>query len=497
MYFDWTEYKAAIKRATRFLNNVIDVNDFPIEKIKEVTLKVRPIGLGAMGYAHMLYMLGIAYNSPEALELKAKLFNTLTMQSMKESMNIAAETSLSYPAFDYDLFMKANERFFNYDADLSDPDSVDRVGWLIALKKDIKRYGTANSCFTSIAPNGSIAYIANTTGGIEPVYALTYSRKIEKQNKEYETVYITDPIFDQYLTDNYDEETKIKILDQVANNSGSCQMVLDIPEEMRKVFVVAGDLTPMEHLDSLAVVAVNTSLSVSKTINLPADATREEISEVYLKAHALGVIGVTVYRDGCRDGILSHSVKDDKPAIVKTNAPKRPKKLPCHVYRVSILNRITDKPEKWIIFVGLLNDDPYEIFAGQIGSVDFATDITEGELVKAGKKDGKTVYQFHSKGEVLVENIQEAYLNGLREYITRLMSWGLRHGGGIEYLKEVLQKSDGTIVDFNKAVIRAIGKYGKALASKEKCPTCNSDMRYEAGCVKCSNPECGFSKCNG
>jgi len=496
VYFDWDEYIKAIKRATRFLNNVIDVNDFPIKKIKDVTLKVRPIGLGAMGYAHMLYLLEIPYNSPKALKLKAKLFHTLTMQSMRESVNIAAENRSRYPAFNYDLFMKANERFFTYDTDLTDPDSIEYCEWLKTLASDINSYGAANSCYTSIAPNGSIAYIADmTTGGIEPVYALTYSRSIEKMDKQYEVVYITDPIFDNYLTMNYDIETKTNILSQVANDKGSCQNVQEIPEEMRKVFVVAGDLTPMEHLDSLAVAAVNTSLSVSKTINLPADATREEISEVYLKAHALGVIGVTVYRDGCRDGILNHSVKDDKEIIVKTNAPKRPKRLPAHVYRVSILNRVTDKPEKWIIFVGLLDGDPYEIFAGKIDGKDFSTDITEGELVKT-KKDGKSVYQFHSEGEVLVENIQEAYLNGLREYITRIMSWGLRHGGGIEYLKEVLQKSDGTIVDFNKAIIRAIGKYCKNVASKEKCPTCNADLRYEGGCVVCSNPECAFTKCS-
>ena len=495
VYFDWEEYTKAIKRATRFLNNVIDINDFPIKKIKDITLKVRPIGLGAMGYAHMLYMLEIPYNSPEALKLKAKLFHTLTMQSMRESVNIAAENHTRYPAFDYDLFMKANKRFFTYDTDLSDPDSIEYTEWLKTLASDVNRYGAANSCYTSIAPNGSIAYIADmTTGGIEPVYALTYSRSIEKMDKQYEVVYITDPVFDAYLTANFDIETKIKILAQVANDKGSCQNVEEISIEMRKVFVVAGDLTPMEHLDSLAVAAVNTSLSVSKTINLPADATREEISEVYLKAHAQGVIGVTVYRDGCRDGILNHSVKDDKEIIVKTNAPKRPKRLPAHVYRVSILNRVTDKPEKWIIFVGLLDGDPYEIFAGKIDGKDFSTDITEGELVKT-KKDGKSVYQFHSENEVLVENIQEAYLNGLREYITRIMSWGLRHGGGIEYLKEVLQKSDGTIVDFNKAIIRAIGKYCKNVASKEKCPTCNADLRYEGGCVTCSNPECSFTKC--
>jgi ribonucleoside-diphosphate reductase alpha chain len=477
--FDWKAFTLAIRHATRFLDAIIDHNKFPLYKIKDVTLKIRPIGLGVMGYAHMLYMLDIPFNSQTAYEFSNKLFNCLTVVSMEESIEIAKETGKSYPAFNLDLYLKANERFIPKD---------------LKMYNDLKTYGTANSCNTSIAPTGSISYLCNTSGGIEPVFALTFSRRIEKLNREYETVYITDPVFEQYLTDNYDDKTKIKILSEVANNKGSCQKVQEIPEEKRKVFVVASDISPMEHLTSLGIVARNTSLSVAKTVNMDSTATREEISEIYLKAQELGIIGVTVYRDGCRDGILVHNIKDDKEVIAKTNAPKRPKKLPCHVYRVNILNRVTSESEKWIIFVGLLDGDPYEIMAGKINGTDFDHNITEGEMVKV-KRDGKSIYQFCYNDYVLVDNVQEAYLNGLREYITRLMSWGLRHGAGIEYLREVLQKSDGTIVDFNKAIIRAINKYVKVVNSKEKCPRCNSDLKYIEGCVKCSDPECSFARC--
>jgi ribonucleoside-diphosphate reductase alpha chain len=250
----------------------------------------------------------------------------------------------------------------------------------------------------------------------------------------------------------------------------------------------------MEHLESLGIVSRNTSLSVSKTINLPSTATKEEISEVYLKAHELGVIGVTVYRDGCREGVLVHNTtKDDKDSIVKTNAPKRPKKLPCHVYRSTIFNRITNESEKWIVFIGLLNEDPYEIIAGKITDIDFDHTITEGEMVKT-KKDGKKVYQFIHNGSVLIDDVRGIFLNELREYVTRLMSLSLRHGAGIEYLKEVLQKS-GTIVDFNSAIVKSISKYVKGVNSKEKCPMCNDELMYSEGCVKCRS--CSFSKCSG
>ena len=480
--FDWVEFERLTRNATHYLNNVIDVNDFPIAKIKDVTLKVRPIGLGAMGYAHMLYRLCIPFNSPEANELCNKIFEKLTMFSMDESCMIAMETGQVYPAFDYDLFMKANERFF-------------KDGKYKQLASEIKAHGIANSCFTSIAPNGSIGYIADmTTGGIEPVFALTYARRIEKLDKQYEVVYITDPIFEEYLNNNFDAKTKEKILAQVADNKGSCQKVQEIPENMRKVFVVASDLTPMEHLESLATVAKNTSLSVSKTINLPSNATKEEISDVYLRAHELGVIGVTVYRDGCREGVLVHKVdENNQDVIIKTNAPKRPKSLPCHVYRVNILNKINNQSEKWIIFVGLLNDEPYEIIAGKINGHDFDPSITEGEMIKT-KLNGKKVYQFVKDGNVLCEDVMSVYMNELREYSTRLMSLALRHGASVEHLQTVLRKS-GTIVDFNQAIVRAISKYVKEVSNKERCPVCNSEMRYVEGCVKCSSPDCSFSKC--
>lgn len=482
--FNWELFEEIVRRATRFLNNVIDQNEFPLPIIDEVTKKVRPIGLGAMGYAHMLYQLGIPYNSPQAYDFCNQIFEQLTLISMDESIEIAKENGKSYPAYDRDLFIKANSRFFCRNSQQV-ADILDKLSL----------YGIANSCFTSIAPNGSIGFIANTTGGIEPVFALTYARKIEKLNKQYEVVYISDPVFDDYLTDNFDEKTKIKILEQVAEDKGSCQKVKEIPEEMRKVFVVASDLTPMEHLDTLSIVSRNTSLSVSKTINLPNDATKEEISEVYLEAYKRGIIGVTVYRDGCREGILVHNVdQENKERIAKTNAPKRPKSLPCHVYRMNIYSRITDEAERWIVFVGLLNEDPYEIIAGKIDGDDFDADITEGEMVKT-KKDGKKVYQFVSNGEVIVDDVQSKYLNEFREYTTRLMSLALRHGASIEYLKQVLQKSNGTIADFNRAIIRAINRYTKESNTKDKCPTCGADLKYVESCIKCSDPSCSFSKC--
>jgi ribonucleoside-diphosphate reductase alpha chain len=260
--FDWVDFDKSIRLATRFLDAVIDVNNYPLQKIADVTKSVRPIGLGAMGYAHMLFLLKIPFNSEEANILTDMIFERLTMISMDESCEIAKERGCSYPAFNVDMFLKSNERFFNK---VSKDEEWNEFVKNVKLK--VQTTGVANSCNTSIAPNGSISFIGDTTGGIEPLFALAFVRKIEKLNREYEYVYIADPIFNEYLIKNYDEKTTEKILKQVGDNKGSCQTIKEIPETMRKVFVVAGDLTPIEHLNSLSIVAKNTSLSVSKCIS--------------------------------------------------------------------------------------------------------------------------------------------------------------------------------------------------------------------------------------
>jgi ribonucleoside-diphosphate reductase alpha chain len=372
--------------------------------------------------------------------------------------------------------MKANERFFKYD-DLEE---------IKKLKKDIKKYGIRNSAITSIAPTGSISFLAETSGGMEPVFALVYSRKIEKLNKEYEVVYIVDPAFKEYLEEKFDENTMNRILKEIANNKGSCQKCKDIPDIDKKVFVVAGDLTPMEHLDMLEVVSRNVSLSVSKTINLKSDATKEEVSQVYLEAHKRGIIGVTVYRDGCRENILStSSANEDKNSIVYRDSPKRPKQLPCDVYRITI------KGEKYIAFIGLLEGKPYEVFCGKIDEINLSKHIKSGAVIKEASKQ----YSFSYEGEVLIKNVVKTFDNSEHEAFARMISTSLRHGTKLAFVIDQLSKSKGSIVDFSKAIIIALKKYLDEGEHAGKCPTCNSKLIYVEGCKSCSS--CGYNACGG
>jgi len=467
--FDWDKFTEVIKTSTQFLNAVIDKNKYPIKEIESVTKSIRPIGLGFMGLAHALYKLRIPYNSKKGKKFANDISKGITINSLEESI-ILAKNSQPYEAYDYDLFYKANERI------LKDADKK--------LLKDLKKYGVRNSSFTSIAPTGSISFMANTSSGIEPVFALTYSRKIEKKDKEYDIVYISDPIFEDYLNKSFEDKVKNKILKQVADNNGSCQKCEDIPEKDREVFQVAGDLTPMDHLETLKEVAVNTSLSVSKTINLPKSATKEEISNVYLKAHEYGIIGTTIYRDGSREGILVHNT--DEEGIIERSAPKRPKELPCHIYRITVHG------EKWIVFVGLYKGHPYEVFSGKVDLVDIPSSIEDGILIKVKKG----LYQFKHGEETLIKDIGKLFTSGAEEALTRQISTNLRHGTPIDFIIEQLEKSYGTVVDFNKSILRALKRYLKdGTESSMVCPECGNKLIYFDGCTSCDSPDCAFSKC--
>jgi ribonucleoside-diphosphate reductase alpha chain len=260
---------------------------------------------------------------------------------------------------------------------------------------------------------------------------------------------------------------------------------------MRKVFITAEELSAKEHLDILEVVSTNISLSCSKTLNMPSTYKREEISEAFISTYKRGIIGTTVYRSGSRDSILSNKVEGAEGKIKITQAPKRPKSLPCHIYKINTLNKETQEAEKWVVFVSLFGDQPYEVFAGKVNMVDISSHVTEGIITKVSRG----VYQLEHDGEVLIKDIRKIFESGTEEALTRLMSTSLRHGVDCSFLQEQLNKSNGSLADFNKAIGKALKKYVKDREINDNCPVCGAKKRYEDGCVKCSDKECTWFKC--
>lgn len=349
----------------------------------------------------------------------------------------------------------------------------------IEVDNDEHTYLTSNG----IINHNTISYVADCSSGMEPVFGLVFTRKIEKENKVYEHVYIVDPIFRKHIETNHVADAE-KIYKYVSGNKGSCQGCKLLTPEEQAIFKVAGDITPEWHLQILAAVANNISLSCSKTLNVPSDCSEKEISDVFLKAHELGIIGVTVYRDGCRRGILVHEEQKKETEMTKTVAPKRPVELKGEIYALN------HKKDKIYVAVGFWQDgSPYEIFVGT--NLKQEIEHASGKIKKISR--GRYVF--------LTEGGEEYHLtNGNNDEnadaLCRILSTALRHGCGLQFLVHQLEKTEGDLTSFSKVISRVLKKFIKdgTEIHGEECPKCKSKLVREEGCAKCS--ACGFSKCS-
>ena len=472
---NWESLEKLVDKTVIYLNGIIDQNDYPLEKIRKETLNVRPIGLGMMGLAHAMYLKGIPYDSQEGYDFVCKLSRFMTLVGMRKSVELAKEHGKSYPYYDYATFMDANARFFTEDNFIG----ID----VLQLKKDIAQYGIYNSCITSVAPTGTISYIADCSSGMEPVFGLVFTRKIEKENKIYEHVYMVDPIFKKHIESNHAADAE-KIYKYVTSNKGSCQKCTFLTPKEQSLFKVAGDISPDWHLKILSAVANNISLSVSKTINLPGDCNEKELSEVFLKAHDLGIIGVTVYRDGCRRGILVH--EDSPSKINKTVAPKRPAKLKGEAHQFIVDGK------RYYCCVGLMDDNPFEIFTGKNmykdGEIFIPRQEESGSIVKRAKQ----TYVFISK-DGAEYHLTNGHSNDTADAVSRLLSMNLRHGADISFVVEQLGKVEGDMACYSKVLSRTLKRYIKDNTTSTDNCECGEKYIYVEGCKKC--PACGNSKC--
>lgn len=278
--FDQDEYSRVIKIATRFLDNIITMNKYPLPKIEKVTKSFRRIGLGVMGIGDLLYILGIPYNSKAGLGTMASICAKLTYESMFTSVFLA-EIRGSFPLFEKSDYIHGKLPIETNEISKS----------LIAF---IKRHGIRNSWTTTIAPTGSISMIADCSNANEPIFALAYEKKVTVGK-----FYYGNSIFESKLKELglYSEELMRKIVE----NKGSIQNIHELPEDVRKVFVTAMDISPEDHVYAQAICQKWINNAISKTINLPERATVEDVKKVYILAHKLGCKGTTVYRDGSRE----------------------------------------------------------------------------------------------------------------------------------------------------------------------------------------------------
>lgn len=285
---DYDRLKKVVRLGVHFLDNIIDVSEYPIPEIADITKLNRKIGLGVMGWADLLILLGVPYDSEDAIKLGEDLMSFFSHEALEASVDLAKQRG-PFPRWFQESIYKENANVQPRPLRSQAPRS---------------REPRRNATVTTVAPTGTISLIANCSSGIEPIYSIVYKRL----SFESERMTFVHPLFEQYASDKgfYSEE----LMNKVAKR-GSLQELDEVPAEARRAFVTAREIAPEWHVRMQAAFQKHIDAAVSKTINFPAGATVDEVKRAYLLAHELGCKGITVYRDGSREKqVLSTEMED-------------------------------------------------------------------------------------------------------------------------------------------------------------------------------------------
>jgi len=297
--FDWQRYEETIRKTTRFLDNIIDVNHYPVKEIDIASKDSRRIGLGVMGVADLLYKLKTPYNSKEGYDLQSKLSEALTYYSMEESVALAKSRG-EFPLCSKTEYPEGKIPIAGY---YEKPKESHCYEWDALIEK-IKKHGIRNVLTTTVAPTGTLSMIADCSNGMEPAFALVFEKRVTVGRFFY-----TNKIVEQVLKEHglYSDE----LLAKIADNYGSLKGIPEIPQWMQDVYVTAMDIHWADHLMAQGVWQDWIGNAIAKTINMPYDVTAEDVKSAYLLAHELGLKGITVYRDGSRHKQVLHMTSDN------------------------------------------------------------------------------------------------------------------------------------------------------------------------------------------
>ncbi|MEF8846820.1 MAG: adenosylcobalamin-dependent ribonucleoside-diphosphate reductase [Candidatus Paceibacterota bacterium] len=293
---DWEGMKKAIRLGTRFLDNVLDINKYPLEDIEEMSRATRKIGLGMMGLGNFLYELGLPYNSEEGREKMEEVMEFINYYSKVESISLAKNRG-KFPYYDKSFFGEGKLPLAGYEEE-----NNQNLNWDLLVNK-IQEHGLRNAYTTIIAPTGSTSMIAGTSSGMEPVYSLVYEKKVSVGS-----FYYVNPVFEKVMEREglFDDD----LVKNISDREGSCQNINYIPPRFKDRFITAMDISGENHVKALASIQKWVDSSVSKTINFPADASPSEMKRAYLLAHDLGCKDVTVFRNKSMQGVLEAGGED-------------------------------------------------------------------------------------------------------------------------------------------------------------------------------------------
>jgi ribonucleoside-diphosphate reductase alpha chain len=509
---DWEKLRTSTALATRFLDDVVDVNGYvpAVPQLKEAAMRSRRIGLGIMGLADLLYHVGLRYGSEEAQEFASQVMEFIRFHSMLTSTELSKERG-PFPAIEgsiYDpenLLWESPKPLIPFTRDWGRP----AVDWS-KIVEGIKKYGIRNSAQTTIAPTGTIGTVSGCEGyGCEPVFALAYIRHVNDNGNDLPLTY-TSPLFTKALAvSGVDEETSLLALEEVTR-TGSCQFIVELPEAIRDVFVVSEDISAEEHVQMQAALQVFVDNSLSKTINFPMGATVEDIANAYKLAWELGCKGITVYVKGSRELEVLETLasiekkypsKKGKQKVLWNETKKpRPKFLRGWTYQVN-----TPVGKAFVTINENGEDQPFEVFltTAKAGSETAAVSEAIGRLISYILRLTSPIAPRERLHEIIrqlvgigggrslgfgpnrVRSLPDGVAQAIAEYLERNVD---------EVQSSTKKDTNGSPASSDDGKTGSESKYFTGLRIGDLCPDCGQPaVINEEGCRKCYI--CGFSEC--
>ncbi len=511
--FDFELFKQHVQKGQKLMDDLIDLEMEKIERIlakiesdpepegikrteKELWLNIkmkclegRRTGFGITAEGDMLAAMGLTYGTDEATAFAVEVQKTLACSAYRSSALMARDRG-AFPIYDYKL--EDNNPFIQR---LKSADEE--------LYSLMKQYGRRNIALLTIAPTGSVSICTQTSSGIEPAFLVSYRRRRKVNPNDSEaTISFTDDegqAWEEYnvlhhkfavwaeingynvadLVHKYTDEQLQEVIAKSPYNNATANCV----NWVNKVKMQGAIQKWVDH-------------SISVTVNIPKETSEEVVDKIYQTAWESGCKGMTIYRDGSRNGVLVSGSSKNNNTFTETKAPKRPKKLEADIIRFQ-----NDK-EKWIAVVGLYEGRPYEIFSGKAASFVLPNSVEKGWVIRVKEEDNLPArydFQFLDNDgyKVTIEGLSRMFKKEYWNY-AKLISGILRHGMPITNVIELISKltlDTDSINTWKNGIARALKKYVKdgTIVEGEKCPQCGGKIIYTSGCKQCS--DCGWSKC--
>jgi ribonucleoside-diphosphate reductase alpha chain len=514
--FNWDLFRAHVILAQRMMDDIIDLE---LEKIDAILEKIaqdpedeeikrteqnlwlnirkkaeegRRTGVGITAEGDMLAALGLRYGTKEGSEFSVEVHKKLALAAYRSSVDMAKERG-AFTIYDAD-----REKENPFMLRLKEADAQ--------LYYDMTEYGRRNIALLTIAPTGTTSLMSQTTSGVEPVFMPVYKRrrKVNPNDKDVRVDFVDEvgDSWEEYIVFHHKFKDWMEINGHDTTYNYSQEQLNALIEKSPYYKATSNDVDYLEKVRMQGEIQKWVDHSISVTINMPNDVSEELVGELYMAAWKAGCKGVTVYRDGSRSGVLI-AVDDKKKEVAAEKAAQAFPAVRPQVLEADVV-RFQNNKDKWIAFVGLVDERPYEIFTGLADDEDGISIprwLNRGSIIKNKEADGTTRYDFQFKNQrgykTTIEGLSHKFNPEYWNY-AKLISSTLRHGMPIEKVVDLIGslQLDEAINTWKNGVARALKRYipDGTEVGKQKCSNCNStNLHYQEGCLTCS--DCGSSKC--